>query len=64
MTDLILGLPLAEADDEHAEDFVLGPEAVFLPGFEEEFLVGFGVKGLTIDFQNRSVVQKMKKLMN
>ena len=63
MTDLVLGFPFAEADHEHTEDLVLGPEAVFLPGFEEEFLVGFGMKDLIVDLQHRSVVQKVKKFI-
>tara|TARA_B100000902_G_scaffold357992_1_gene372796 strand:+ start:300 stop:689 length:390 start_codon:yes stop_codon:yes gene_type:complete len=63
VTDLILSLPFAEADHEHAEDFVLGPEAVFLPGLEQEFVVGFGMKDLIVDLQDRSVVEKVKELI-
>tara|TARA_B100001029_G_C14995567_1_gene414795 strand:+ start:578 stop:967 length:390 start_codon:yes stop_codon:yes gene_type:complete len=63
VTDLILGLPLAEADDEHAEDFVLGPEAVFLSRFEKEFLMSLWVKDFIVDLKDRSLVEKVKKLM-
>jgi hypothetical protein len=63
MTDLVICLPFPEADHEHAEDFVLGPEAVFLPGLEKEFLVGFGVEDLIVDLENRSVIQKVKELV-
>jgi hypothetical protein len=63
MTNLVLCLPFPEADNQHAEDFVLGPEAVFLPGLEKKFLVGFWVKDLIVDLENRSVVQKVKELV-
>tara|TARA_Y100000739_G_scaffold109106_1_gene93721 strand:- start:169 stop:522 length:354 start_codon:yes stop_codon:yes gene_type:complete len=63
VTDLVLGLPFSEADHEHAEDFVFGPEAVLLPWLEEEFVMSLRVKDLIVDLEYRSVVEKVKELM-
>ena len=61
-SDLLL-FPFTKTHHEHAENGFFRPKPMLLSGLEQEFLVGFGVKDLTIDFQNRSVVQKMKELM-
>ena len=63
MPNLIFCFPFAKAPHEHAENGFFRPEPMLLSGLEQEFLVGFGVKELPIDFQSRSVVQKMKELM-
>ena len=63
MTDLVLGFPFAEADHKHTEDFIFGPEAVFLSRFEKELIVGLWVEDVIVDFEYRSVVQKVKKFI-
>jgi hypothetical protein len=63
MTDLILGLPFPEADHEHTEDRVLGPKAVLLPGLENKLLVGLGAEDVSVNFEYRSVVKKVKEFM-
>ena len=63
MTDLVLGFPFAETDHEHTEDFIFGPEAVFLSRFKKELIMSFWVEDVIVDFEYRSVVEKVKEFI-
>ena len=61
---LVLSLPLAKRNHEHAEGLILSPEPVPDAGAKEELIVGIGMMDLPVEFQMGAVIKEMEKLVS
>ena len=61
---LVLSLPLAKRNHEHAKGLVLSPEPVLDAGTNEELIVGIGMMDLPIELQMGAVIKEMEKLVS
>jgi hypothetical protein len=63
MADLVFCPPFTKADHQHPENGIFCPEPVFLTCFNHEFFMGFGMKELTVNFKDGTIIQEMKEFM-
>jgi len=61
---LVLSLPLAKRNHEHAKGLILSPEPVLDAGTNEELIVGIGMMDLPIELQMGAVIKEMEKLVS